>query len=311
MQTSKVALAKSSTKEYLTNQAANNMTESIYTFTEDFDVTPSVQADFDKNGYIIVRSLFDTEEVTLLKDALESDEGIIRYAFGRDDGEGGKIRMVLWNQPGNDITGVMARCEKIAGTMEKLLGGEVYHYHAKLIMKDARTGGAFVWHQDYGYWYENGCIFPDMGTVSIALDKATQENGCLKVIPGSHRIGRIDHVLVGHQMGADVERVTEIQKFLPLVHVELEPGDALFFHCNLLHRSEQNHSDKRRWAFLVAYNRASNNPVIEHHHSRYVPMAKVPNSAIKMCTTTTDLTGKEFSDPATEDIKKVTEKTQR
>ncbi|XP_078580691.1 ectoine dioxygenase-like isoform X1 [Branchiostoma floridae x Branchiostoma japonicum] len=161
------------------------MTESIYPFTEDFDVTPSVQADFDKNGYIIVRSLLDSEEVKLLKDALESDEGIIRYAFGRDDGEGGRSRMVLWNQPGNDITGVMARCEKVAGTMEKLLGGEVYHYHTKLMMKDARTGGAFVWHQDYGYWYENGCIFPDMGTVFIALDQATQENGCLKVIPGS------------------------------------------------------------------------------------------------------------------------------
>eukprot|EP00058_Branchiostoma_floridae_P027472 XP_002612963.1 hypothetical protein BRAFLDRAFT_74748 [Branchiostoma floridae] len=256
------------TREDLTNQAASSMTESIYPFTEDFDVTPSVQADFDKNGYIIVRSLLDSEEVKLLKDALESDEGIIRYAFGRDDGEGGRSRMVLWNQPGNDITGVMARSEKVAGTMEKLLGGEVYHYHTKLMMKDARTGGAFVWHQDYGYWYENGCIFPDMGTVFIALDQATQENGCLKV-----------------------------QKFLPLVHVELEPGDALFFHCNLLHRSEQNHSDKRRWAFLVAYNRASNNPVIEHHHSRYVPMAKVANSVIKTCATPIDPDEKDIWDP--------------
>ncbi|XP_078662035.1 L-proline trans-4-hydroxylase-like isoform X2 [Branchiostoma floridae x Branchiostoma belcheri] len=286
------------------------MTESVYTFTEDFDVTPNVQADFDKNGYIIVRSLLDQEEIKLLKDALESDEGLMRHAFCRDDGEGGKSRLVLWNQPGNDITGVMARCEKVAGTMEKLLGGEVYHYHTKLMMKEARTGGAFVWHQDYGYWYENGCIFPDMGTVFIALDQATQENGCLKVIPGSQRVGRIDHVRVGDQVGADVERVTEVRKFLPLAHVEMEPGDALFFHCNLLHRSEQNHSDHRRWAFLVAYNRASNNPVMEHHHPRYTPMAKVPNTAIKECTTATEIAGKDFFDPATEvSLKKVTEKT--
>ncbi|KAI8482982.1 hypothetical protein Bbelb_392820 [Branchiostoma belcheri] len=95
-------------------------------------------------------SLLDQEEIKLLKDALESDEGLMRHAFCRDDGEGGKSRLVLWNQPGNDITGVMARCEKVAGTMEKLLGGEVYHYHTKLMMKEARTGGAFVWHQDYG-----------------------------------------------------------------------------------------------------------------------------------------------------------------
>ncbi|XP_019630088.1 PREDICTED: uncharacterized protein LOC109474256 isoform X2 [Branchiostoma belcheri] len=286
------------------------MTESIYTCTEDFDVTPNVQADFDKNGYILVRSLLDQEEIKLLKDALESDEGLMRHAFCRDDGEGGKSRLVLWNQPGNDITGVMARCEKVAGTMEKLLGGEVYHYHTKLMMKEARTGGAFVWHQDYGYWYENGCIFPDMGTVFIALDQATQENGCLKVIPGSQRVGRIDHVRVGDQVGADVERVTEVRKFLPLAHVEMEPGDALFFHCNLLHRSEQNHSDHRRWAFLVAYNRASNNPVMEHHHPRYTPMSKVPNTAIKECTTATEIAGKDFFDPASEvSLKKVTEKT--
>ncbi|CAH1241013.1 PHYHD1 [Branchiostoma lanceolatum] len=179
----------------------------------------------------------------------------------------------------------------------KLLGGEVYHYHTKLMMKDARTGGAFVWHQDYGYWYENGCIFPDMGTVFIALDPATRENGCLKVIQGSQRIGRIDHVRVGDQVGADVSRVTEVQKFLPLVHVELQPGDALFFHCNLLHRSEQNHSDQRRWAFLVAYNRASNNPVMEHHHPRYTPMSKVPNSVIKTCATPIDPEEKDIWDP--------------
>ncbi|XP_019630087.1 PREDICTED: uncharacterized protein LOC109474256 isoform X1 [Branchiostoma belcheri] len=273
------------------------MTESIYTCTEDFDVTPNVQADFDKNGYILVRSLLDQEEIKLLKDALESDEGLMRHAFCRDDGEGGKSRLVLWNQPGNDITGVMARCEKVAGTMEKLLGGEVYHYHTKLMMKEARTGGAFVWHQDYGYWYENGCIFPDMGTVFIALDQATQENGCLKVIPGSQRVGRIDHVRVGDQVGADVERVTEVRKFLPLAHVEMEPGDALFFHCNLLHRSEQNHSDHRRWAFLVAYNRASNNPVMEHHHPRYTPMSKVANSVIKTCATPVDPEEKDIWDP--------------
>ncbi|KAI8492332.1 hypothetical protein Bbelb_297850 [Branchiostoma belcheri] len=179
------------------------------------------------------------------------------------------------------------------------------------------------------YWYENGCIFPDMGTVFIALDQATQENGCLKVLPGSQRVGRIDHVRVGDQVGADVERVTEVQKFLPLAHVEMEPGDALFFHCNLLHRSEQNHSDHRRWAFLVAYNRASNDPVMEHHHPRYTPMAKthdkdtnkpviehyhphytpmskVPNTAIKECTTATEIAGKDFFDPASEvSLKKV------
>lgn len=47
--------------------------------------------------------------------------------------------------------GMIGRCNKVAGTMEDLLGGEVYHYHTKLMMKEAHTGGSFVWHQDYGY----------------------------------------------------------------------------------------------------------------------------------------------------------------
>ena len=52
---------------------------------------------------------------------------------------------------------------------------------------------------------------------------------------------------------------------LPLVEVEMEAGDALFFHSNVLHRSDKNDSDRRRWAFLIAYNRASNNPVYQHY----------------------------------------------
>ena len=62
-------------------------------------------------------------------------------------------------------------------------------------------------------------------------------------------------------------------------------GDAVFFHCNLLHRSDQNSSDFRRWAFLVAYNRADNNPMFDHQHARYSPLKRV----------TTDITPKLIS----------------
>ena len=88
-------------------------------------------------------------------------------------------------------------------------------------------------------------------------------------------MGRIVHKKVGDQVGADLERVEQAQKFCQLLHVEVEPGDCLFFHCNVLHRSDQNASDYRRWAFLVCYNRASNNPVYKHHHPQYTPLIKV------------------------------------
>jgi hypothetical protein len=91
--------------------------------------------------------------------------------------------------------------------MEQLLGDEVYHYHSKLSAKEPRVGGAWEWHQDYGYWYLNGCLFPEMASIYIALDAATRENGCLQVIRGSHHIGRIEHGRFGDQTGADPERV--------------------------------------------------------------------------------------------------------
>ena len=66
-------------------------------------------------------------------------------------------------------------------------------------------------------------------------------------------MGRIEHMRIGGQTGADPARVTEAAKVQELVHVELKPGDALIFHGNLLHRSDQNNSAIPRYAFLVAY----------------------------------------------------------
>ena len=103
----------------------------------------------------------------------------------------------------------------------------------------------------------------------------------MQVLRGSHELGRIDHVLTGEQAGADMERVAEIQKRLELVYVEMEPGDTLFFHCNLLHRSDQNHSDHPRWSMICCYNAARNDPYKESHHPRYTPLHKVPDTAIK------------------------------
>ena len=61
----------------------------------------------------------------------------------------------------------------------------------------------------------------------------------------------------------------------------MEPGDALFFHSNTLHRSDANRSDDPRWALICCYNAARNNPYLEHHHPFYTPLDKVPDSAIK------------------------------
>jgi hypothetical protein len=93
-------------------------------------------------------------------------------------------------------------------------------------------------------------------------------------------MGRVDHVLTGDQAGADVERVKEAQKRLKTVYVEMDPGDVVFFHSNLLHRSDENRSDQPRWSMICCYNAARNDPYKDSHHPRYTPLIKVPDSAI-------------------------------
>jgi hypothetical protein len=236
--------------------------------------------EYERNGFVVARGMFEAPEIDLLRRAAKEDRELDQHSFGRGDGEGGVVRLSLWNHPGDTIYGMFARCETVVNSAETLLDGEVYHYHSKMIMKDAKVGGAWAWHQDYGYWYQNGVLYPDLTSAFIAVDPATRENGCMQVLSGSHRLGRIDHVLTGDQAGADLERVREIEKRLPLVYVEMDPGDVLFFHSNLLHRSDQNRSDKPRWAMICCYNAARNDPYKEAHHPRYTPLEKVPDSAI-------------------------------
>lgn len=244
-------------------------------------LSPLQVNEFRMLGYTLVRGMFEPDEVELLKKSAKEDNDLDKRSFGRADGEGGKVRLSLWNHPGDGIYGMFARCERVVRSMELVLEGEVYHYHSKMIMKDARVGGAWAWHQDYGYWYQNGCLYPHMASLFIAVDPSNRENGCLQVIPGSHECGRIDHVLTGDQAGADMERVAELLERLPLEYVEMQPGDGLFFHGNLLHRSDQNRSDHPRWSMICCYNAARNNPYKESHHPRYTPLSVVPDGRIR------------------------------
>ena len=247
-------------------------------------LTDAAARQYHAEGFFLARGFFDAAEIDLLKRSAKEDNELDKRSFGRADGEGGLVRLSLWNHPGSGIYGMFARCERMVRSCEKLLVGEVYHYHSKMILKDAKVGGAWAWHQDYGYWYQNGVLTPDLVSVFIAVDPCTKENGCLQVVKNSQHCGRINHVLTGDQAGADRERVDEILKRpeqFPLVYVEMDPGDALFFHSNLLHRSDQNRSDHPRWAMICCYNAARNDPYKESHHPRYTKLNVVPDDAIK------------------------------
>ena len=236
---------------------------------------------YDRDGFLLVRALFDREEIGLLRRSAKEDKRLDDHAFGRADGEGGTVRLSLWNHPGDGIYGAFARCERMVSAAEQLLCDEPYHYHSKMIMKDARVGGAWAWHQDYGYWYGNGVLTPNLVSAFVAVDQATKQNGCLQVIRGSHHCGRVHHVLTGDQAGADNERVDEILKRMDHLYVEMDPGDTLFFHSNLLHRSDRNESEHPRWSMICCYNAKSNDPYRESHHPRYTPLDRLDDSMIK------------------------------
>ncbi len=237
--------------------------------------------DYRADGFLCVAQLFDSEEIQIIRQTAKADRAIEEDVLERADGEGGTTRLQLWNTAGDDLYGRIARLPRIVRPMEQLLDGEVYYYHSKMNFKEPHTGGAWAWHQDYGYWYNNGCLYPLMASCLIAIDQATQQNGCLQVLAGSHLIGRIDHTKVGDQTGADPERVEQACAHHKLVHCELAAGDAIFFHCNLLHRSDQNTSPHPRWSYICCYNAARNNPYKESKHPRYHPLSVTGEDAIR------------------------------
>jgi len=149
------------------------------------------------------------------------------------------------------------------------------------MLKEPKVGGAWEWHQDYGYWYYNGCLLPLLASCLIAVSRANKANGCLQVLRGSHLMGRIDHGKTGDQTGADMERVNVAVERMELVYVECEPGDAIFFDSNLLHRSDMNRSEEPRWSLICCYNAQRNDPYKESRHPRYSPLAKVGDEAVR------------------------------
>ena len=277
------------------------------------EFSPSDLSDYKENGFLISRSLFSSEEIDLLGQTARADNAMDKSSSSRDDGEGNAVRLALWNHPGDGIYGMFARSKRLVNRVEQLLEDEAYHYHSKMVLKDAKVGGAWAWHQDYGYWYQNGVLTPNLCSVMIAVDKATVENGCMQVIRSSHKLGRVNHVLTGDQAGADMERVEEAKKRLELIHVTMDPGDALFFHSNLLHSSAANESDHSRWAMICCYNAKSNDPYKESHHPRYTKLNKVEDDQILATGKDDALRAKaEFADLNREDssAKSLVENTQ-
>jgi ectoine hydroxylase-related dioxygenase (phytanoyl-CoA dioxygenase family) len=217
---------------------------------------------FHRDGFLLVEELFSAAEVQALTDEIGGDRVAANVRL-RQDGGGKAARLSIWHELGNDIWAAASTDPRIVNAVRLLVGEDVSFFHGKAMLKEARSGGAWVWHQDYGYWYNQGFAYPRMISAFVALDPATRENGCLQVLKASHLLGRLDHVKVGDQTGADPDRVAMLVPYLELVHVEMKPGSVLFFHCNLLHQSDPNESDRDRRSFIMCYTALSNPQLVD------------------------------------------------
>jgi len=218
---------------------------------------------YEVDGYFVRKGFLSDAEVADFRNSArrqleeESREGSVMQ---KGDKAGNTTLLKMWTHAGDDKYGLLARDERLVRMSEALIGTDVYLYSHKMTMKQPREGGAWEWHQDYGYWYNNACLAPEMLSIWIALDPSNKANGCLQVLRGSHALGRLNHVREDGQTNVEAAHLEAALDRYEHLYVEMDAGDALIFHCNLLHRSDANKSDTYRWGYICSYNAVRNAP---------------------------------------------------
>jgi len=240
------------------------------------------------NGYILRKGFLSADEVAKFRDRaraqLEQDKrrGTV---VAKSDKDGKTTLLKMWTTAGDDQYGLLARDERMVDLAENAIGKPIYLYSHKMTMKQPNEGGAWEWHQDFGYWYNYGCLAPDMMSIYVALDPATSQNGCLQVLKGSHKLGRLNHLRENDQTIVEPEHLEAALKRFELVYAEMDAGDALAFDGNLLHRSDANRTDTYRWGYICSYKAVDNAPFKRvREYGNYEELRKVPAGSFRMAS---------------------------
>ncbi len=247
-------------------------------------LTPDQIVAYHRDGYLLVPGFFDAEEIAPMQEALRHDPSVGgRLATVHDGSEKTRHDYLGWTRHGDDWLGVATRLARCVEGAAALIGEPVYHWHSKLVKKPAGNSGRVVWHQDFSGWYQDGCLMPDMLTVIVALTPATLENGCLHMLRGSHRMGRLDRVRDADAYAAiQPRRLAAILDRFEDVPLTMAPGDGLFFHGNVVHASFENTSRDDRMLLEFSYNGVSNAPVFDNQdHHAVKPMTIMPDDSLR------------------------------
>ena len=216
---------------------------------------------FWENGYLALERFLTDAELAEIRSAVDelvaAAEGLTasteRYDIGPPrPGAEPVVRRIFNPAEADPRLEAVALNDRVLDVVESLIGPDIEFHHGKVNLKWPHGGAEVAWHQDLAF-------FPHTNTDLVAcmfyLDDATVENGCLLVLPGSHRYGVLDHFAEGLFVGA----VTEALKLLPMDQVrpiEVPAGSMTVHHCLTLHASKENLSSKPRRVLIYQYRAA-------------------------------------------------------
>jgi ectoine hydroxylase len=242
------------------------------------------KAALERDGFVVRRAVFDERELGEIADACEALVRLLLDARRRKKWDVGayvfevqrELRtMVKWEKDDKDsLQGVepfahlseplrrWSQDARFVDPMRDLLGvDQVGLFTEKLNVKRGRVGGPIVLHQDHPYWVDVAENADEVGTAMLFLDDATVENGCLEVVPGSHRSGEMARRQV-EGFGA-MEMDPERFDLATLVPLEVPAGSVAYFGPYLVHRSLPNRTSRDRRALLYSYQPSGRRHMLE------------------------------------------------
>ena len=235
--------------------------------------TPKQLAEFNRDGFLIVRGLAPRELCERMKVVarrhLADETGPIEYESrvqypGSPDAldvpGGSTVRRLLQACERDPLFRGWATSAEIAMRLQQRLGPYVnlsQVHHNCIMTKNPAFSSATGWHQDIRYWsFER----PDLVSAWLALGPECKDNGCLWVVPGSHKLDitreRYDEALFFRDDCEENDKVLAAR-----VAVELDAGDVLFFHCRTLHAAGRNLTGDTKFAAVFTYYAANNRPI--------------------------------------------------
>jgi len=208
--------------------------------------------DYEQDGVVRVKQLLSGEEVRTVRSEIANYARDIaphlepsEVTFEAD----GKSARNLWRMEKHSaFFDKVSRKPEIIDLIRRLVRGEPVTLGVETFSKPARIGSGVPPHQDNAYFCQTP---PDVLTVWIAMDAATEANGPVLYARGSHKRGVLPHKasgVRGNSMGL-AEKFVCVDPFIGV----LEPGDALIHHCQTIHYSEPNRTESPRCGFLLVY----------------------------------------------------------